>query len=669
MLAGLALLAMVSTVFGMMMAVAQDLPALEQAQQYQASQNSVVYDTRGNKIGTLTGEDNRILLESGEISQNVKSAVVAIEDNRFYQHRGVDFEGIGRAVVQDVLALSAEQGASTITQQFVKNALEAQSTRTVFQKLRESALAYHLERRWTKEKILTEYLNSIYFGEGAYGVEAAARTYFGELHPGCGEEGQPACASLLLPDEAAMLAGLISSPSAYSPRANPELALERRNLVLAKMREQGVISDVEAQEAGQRALPAPSQIEPPQEDSISPYFTSWLRQQMVDRYGAGYAFAGGLRIKSTLDLELQQAAENAIVNRLAGIPPTGAAVVIDNKTGGVRAMVGGFDYEHRPFNLATNGHRQPGSAMKPFILATALKSGISPNQTYASQVKEFKVPNSPGEKFVVHNYEDQYAGVASLASATTRSDNSVYAEVGLRLGTKKVAKTAQAMGIETPVSTNPAMVLGGLKEGVTPLEMTHAYETLARDGKRISGSLAASPGGPVAIQEIRGPGGDVIKGGRNKIYSKQVIPKGTASTAVSILRTVVTSGTGKRAQVGEFAWGKTGTTENNGDAWFCGGTEEITACVWVGHADSNSPMETEFAGEPVDGGTFPALIWASIVSAYYSIVEGRSVESAPAAPVAPAPTAPAPEAAPEPAPAPGGNTGGGGGGGGGGQAP
>jgi penicillin-binding protein 1A len=215
------------------------------------------------------------------------------------------------------------------------------------------------------------------------------------------------------------------------------------------------------------------------------------------------------------------------------------------------------------------------------------------------------------------------------------------------------------------------MVLGGLKEGFTPLEMAHAYETLARDGKRISGSLAASPGGPVAVQEIRGPDGDLIEQGKNKIYSKQVIPKGTASTAVSILRTVVTSGTGKRAQVGEFAWGKTGTTENNGDAWFCGGTEEITACVWVGHADSNTPMETEFAGQPVDGGTFPALIWASIVSAYYSIIEGRSVESAPVAPVTSAPAAPAPEAAPAPAPATGGggDTGGGGGGNGGPQAP
>ena len=225
------------------MAVAQDLPSLETRQQYAQAENSVVYDAYNSKLATLTNNQGRILLESEEIAPVIKEAVVAIEDRRFYEHDGVDWQGIARAVWQDVASGSAEQGASTITQQFVKNALAAQDSRTVFQKLRESALAYHLERQWSKDKILTEYLNEIYFGEGATGIEAAAKTYFGYNHPGCGEsdEADP-CASVLLPWEAALLAGVISSPSAYSPRAFPENATARRNLVLGYMRDQGYIT-------------------------------------------------------------------------------------------------------------------------------------------------------------------------------------------------------------------------------------------------------------------------------------------------------------------------------------------------------------------------------------------------------------------------------------------
>ncbi len=242
-LSGLGLLAMVSTIFGMMMAVSSDLPQLENKSEYTASQNSVVYDFNGNKIGTLTPNNNRILVESDDIAQSMKQAAVAIEDERFYEHRGVDFVGIARAAVVDVIPGGSTQGASTITQQFAKNALEAQSSRTVFQKLREASIAYHLERQWDKDKILTQYLNTIYFGEGAYGIEAAARTYFGTKHPDCGEDGQPRCASELLPHESAMLAGIISAPSAYSPRINPKDAMGRRNLVLQKMQEQGFLTE------------------------------------------------------------------------------------------------------------------------------------------------------------------------------------------------------------------------------------------------------------------------------------------------------------------------------------------------------------------------------------------------------------------------------------------
>src|SRR3954452_1458978 len=371
-LLGLAVLAVVSMVFGMMAAVSQDLPAIYNFAQYKAAKNSEVYDANGEPIGTLTSDQNKILLSSGQISPNIKNAVVSIEDARFYEHNGVDFQGVGRALVKDILSQSAQQGASTITEQFVKNALEAEGSRTVLEKFREAALTYRLERHWSKDKILTEYLNTIYFGEGAYGIEAAARTYFGAAHPGCGTPTEP-CASVLEPWEAATLAAIISSPSAYNPKAYPENALERRNLVLEKMAQQGYISEDQMREGTEQALPAPSSIEPPTLDSRAPYFTAYLRQQLVERYGASKAFFGGLKVKSTLDLRLQEKAEEAVNSYLGYSPATASVVVIDDRNAAIKAMVGGPDFESAPFNLATQGHRQPGSSIKPFTLLTALE--------------------------------------------------------------------------------------------------------------------------------------------------------------------------------------------------------------------------------------------------------------------------------------------------------
>lgn len=631
-LMGLGILATVSVVFGMMMAVSQSLPAVYNFALYKASKNSEVFDAAGAPIGTLTSDQNKILLSAGQISPNVKNAVVAIEDQRYYDHQGVDFRGIGRALVQDVLSLSASQGASTITQQFVKNALTAQGNRTVLQKFREAALAYRLEQHWSKDKVLTEYLNTIYFGEGAYGIEAAARTFFGSAHPGCGTATEP-CASVLEPWEAALLAGVIASPAAYSPIANPESSLQRRNLVLDRMHEQGYITTGQLQEGRRQALPAPDDITSPEIDSEAPYFTTWVRQQLVNRYGAARAYFGGLQIKTTLDLELQRAAQQAVASYLGGIAPTAAVVVIDNNTAGVKAMVGGPNFEERPFNLATNGHRQPGSSIKPFILATALNQGISSASVYESAPQVFEFGRQGKELFEVNNYEDSYLGSASLATATTYSDNAVYAQVGLESidgGTREIARTIHRMGVKTRLSTNPAMVLGGLKAGITPLEWTYAFSTLANDGDRVSGTLAATPGsGPVAYTAVRDSEGRLIRGGDNDSTHRQVLDPDVASEAKSILHTVVTSGTGANADIGDSSqWGKTGTTENNGDAWYCGATDEVTACVWVGYADSTTPMTTEYAGGPVDGGTFPALIWASIVSAWEEIAAQRAADRA-----------------------------------------
>ncbi len=498
-LSGLLALALVSTVFGMMMAVAQDLPELESQNEFRAARNSILLDNTGKRrVAVLTGSENRILVRSSQISSNVKRAVIAIEDRRFYTHKGLDYTGIARAIVEDVRRQRAAQGASTITQQFVKNALVAQQNRSLFQKLREAALAYQLERKWTKEKILTEYLNTVYFGEGAYGIESAARVYFGWNHPGC----EPNCAAVLEPAEAATLAGLIASPASYSPVQNPSLSLDRRNLVLQRMYDQGLITTSELRDAQRQSLPPRDQIRTPKKVSRSPYFTSWVEDQLVDRYGSGNTFGGGLEIRTTLDLEFQKAAEQAIAGRLGGIGPSAALVAIDNDTGGVRAMVGGSDFEKRPFNLATQGHRQPGSAFKPFTLVAALEKGISPGRTFSSAPKTLEGSRGP---FKVENYEDRYAGVTSLAAATTASDNAVYAEVGYQLvGTRAIARVAREMGVRTPVSRNPAMVLGGLKQGVTPLEMAKAYETLAAGGQRGVGLARIPRGRPGHLHEGEG---------------------------------------------------------------------------------------------------------------------------------------------------------------------
>jgi penicillin-binding protein 1A len=705
-LLGLTMLAFVSWIFGIMMAVAQDLPSLENRAQYAHAQNSVVYDAYGNRLATLTNNQGRVLDSSEEIAPVMKEAVVAIEDQRFYDHRGVDFQGIARAVWTDITSASTQQGASTITQQFVKNALATQDSRTVFEKLREAALAYHLERQWSKDKILTEYVNEIYFGEGATGIEAAAKTYFGWNHPGCGPSSlaSNACAAQLEPQEAALLAGIISSPSAYSPRAFPENATARRNQVLQNMVDQGYITQDAYNLYAAEPIPTAKQIEPPAENSQAPYFTSWLRQQLVDRYGAGEAFGGGLQIKSSLDLELQNRVQEIAGSTLSGIAPTASIVVLNNDDASVRAMVGGPDYQEAPFNLATNGHRQPGSAFKPFTLVTALEQGRSTSETFASAPQEIpyrtKVPKKNGndeivpEIFQVNNYNDSYLGTASILSGTTYSDNSVYSQLGTQVGVQNVAATAQKMGIETDLSTpgieysindgpwqpyNPALILGGLQTGVTPLEMAHAYNTLQEDGRRISGTMAADSGEPVGILDVY-DGGECSEEGRsdcyqqgkpvpdqtgasgvNEVVSKQVVDPTVAQTAKSVLSTVISSGTGERAATGEPTWGKTGTTDNNGDAWFCGATPKITACVWVGHADSVTPMETEYAGGPVDGGTFPALIFAQIVNAYEDLEAARRTgedpdptdtttipTTEPTVPSTEAPAAPAPtESAPE----------------------
>jgi penicillin-binding protein 1A len=630
-------LGLVSFVFGMFVAVASDLPSLTRFSQLENAQSSRLLDDLGHPLGVVS-QQNRVIVTPSEIPQVVKEAVISIEDRRFETNSGVDLRAITRALVQDIRHQGTVQGASTIEQQFIKNALQAQSHRTILEKLRETALAYQLSHKWSKEKILTAYLNTIYFGNGAYGIESAAQTYFGAdvNHLGCGAPNHELCVKQLQPWEAALLAGIIQSPTQYDPVNHPVAARLRRDVVLQQMLQQGYLTRPVYEESVKQALPAPREIQAPQEQTVegidAGYFTSWVQQQVIERYGAPRAFDGGLRVKTTLDIELQHAAEQA-VNAYLAYPggPTASLVAIENSTGEVRAMVGGRDYNETPFNLATEGERQPGSSFKAFDLAAALEQGISPDSVWTSKEKEFIVPNTRGqERFIVHNDEGNYTGENSLTAATAFSDNSIYAEVGLKVGTKNIARLAHRMGITTPLSTNPAMTIGGLTVGVTPIDMAHAYETIAHGGRRVSGTLAEG-GAPVGIQEVESPGRPLPDGqrrDRNRVMTKTVLPPEVAQTETSMLETVLQYGTGKAAAIGQFAAGKTGTTSNYGDAWFVGWDSKYTVAVWVGFPDKLVPMTNDFDGGPVLGGTFPALIWHNFITSALNIDKTRAEEAA-----------------------------------------
>jgi penicillin-binding protein 1A len=668
-LVGFAALALVSTAFGMMMAVAQDLPQLENFRLYHHAANSMLYDDQGNPIGIFAPPNNVVVVEDiKQISPYMQHAIVAVEDKRFYSNSGIDFRGIARAVTADVTGGSALQGASTIEQQFVKVALTEQSNRTIFEKLREAAMAYNLDHRWSKAKILREYLNTIYFGNGAYGIESAARVYFGSelgfvnagtstsaasgttttaagtpAPPGaCGDPPLPLCASKLQPYQAALLAGMVASPAAYDPVREAPAARARRNLVLLDMYRQRYITGGQYETAIARPLPTRTQILQPQEPTAAPYFTSWLAPQILAAMGSNpsvaeyRAYYGGLKIRTTLDLPLQRAAEAAVSNELPpGYDlPSASLVAIDNKTGEVRAMVGGPNYQTNPFNLATQGLRQPGSSFKPFTLAAALEDGISPSSTWVSAPQNIKFAGPGGVvgHFIVHNFQNTYSGTNTLLSATTYSDNSIYAQVGMKVGTRRIARMAHQMGIRTPISTNPSMIIGGLKVGVSALDMAHAYETFATGGVKVYNPALGDPhGGPIGIAQIRCPAqtGCPERVMVNHPTYQRVMPAPIAQEVGQILTTVVQSGTATNAQIpGVFAAGKTGTTENYGDAWFVGWTPKLTVAVWVGYPNGLRPMTTQWNGGPVEGGTYPAVIWHNFMTTALQILTQEAAAKA-----------------------------------------
>ena len=360
-----------SFTFGLITAVASEIPSLDPARLQANEVDGYVYDRSGRRVlAVLRGKQSRILVPSNKISDRMKLAIVAIEDKRFYEHRGVDVHGIMRAVWEDMRNKAVVEGGSTITQQFVKNTYSADQ-RSIARKLKEAALAWQLEQRWSKDKILTAYLNTIYFGNGAYGVQQAALTYF---HHGADKLGWA---------EAALLAGIPSDPSQYDPVANPRAARERRDVVLKALLDQGDLTRAQYLNASRAKLPRPDDIHLSGQRGPAPYFTNYVEQQLIDRYGSGRVFGGGLHVKSTIDLNVQRFARQSITKWLTKPDgPSAALVAVDPRNGSVLAMIGGNNYRKSQFNLAVQGERQPGSSFKPFVLATALKQGIAPSSQF-----------------------------------------------------------------------------------------------------------------------------------------------------------------------------------------------------------------------------------------------------------------------------------------------
>lgn len=529
-------------------------------------------------------DQNRIIVPLDKISPLLQQAVISIEDERFYQHRGVDFRAIARALVTDIGEGKVAEGGSTITQQYIKNVFLT-SEKSINRKLKEAILAYRIEKTLSKDKILELYLNTIYFGQSSYGIETAAHGFFGKS------------AKDLALAESALLAGVIRAPNDYSPYNYPEKAKNRRNLVLSKMFEGGFIDEKEMEAAKNKPIKV---IPPKPRSTVAPYFVEYVKQTLIKKYGANMVFKGGLRVYTTLDLRMQESAEKSalkILNRPGD--PSASIVAIEPRNGHIKALVGGSDFNTQKYNIAVQGRRQPGSAFKTFVLAAAIEEGISISKSYPSSPVRISLP---GNDWVVRNATEGTGGKnMNLREAMIRSVNAVFARLVMDVKPENVVKAARKMGITSHLDPYPSIALGGLKIGVSPLEMASAYATLANSGDYIK---------PTAIIKITDAEGKTIE--NHKPDPKPAINPVTAYLVTDILKGVIRSGTGRAAAIRWIAAGKTGTTQEYGDAWFVGYTPHLSTSVWVGYRDSKKPMKNVH-GIRVAGGTFPARIWGAFM--------------------------------------------------------
>jgi penicillin-binding protein 1A len=582
---------------GWVVSVAVSAPSIEELKPINPGASSIVYAADGSRLGFIQSDILRTEIPGDRIPQTMKDATVAIEDRRFFEHEGVDFEGIVRAAVKNITSGDTVEGGSTLTMQVVRNLYTEDRARDGIEgykrKIREAKLAEELENERSKEWILDKYLNSVPYGtvggQEAIGVQAAARVFFDKP------------ARKLKLHEAALLAGLPQAPSQYNPFIDKAAARNRRNQVLRAMASQGYITDQEAAEA--MAKPLGVQKSGYYTERREQFFFDFVRQELIDRYGVDTVRRGGLKIHTTIDLELQELARQAMRDHLSyPDDPSAAVVSIDPSNGYIRAMASSSSYENSKFNLAAQGHRQPGSTFKTMVLMEALRRGVDPDATtYTSKPLKFTDP--VWGPIDVSTYSNSYIGTASITRATLSSDNSIYMQLDLDLGPENVKKTARDMGITSKLNGYPAEGLGGLEVGVSPLEMANAYATIASGGYRNK---------PIAVTKVEFPDGRVENLGKPK--RKKVFTDGVTYEATRILEQNILAGTGTAAQIGCPAAGKTGTTDDFKDAWFVGFTPKLSTAVWVGYPDAGVAMYNVH-GIAVAGGTFPARIWGQYMRA------------------------------------------------------
>ncbi|HVL91373.1 MAG TPA: transglycosylase domain-containing protein [Actinomycetota bacterium] len=545
-------------------------------------QNATLLDIDGRPLAELRPEQNRVVVGIDEIPEVVQEAFVAVEDERFWSHWGVDPIAIARALFAN--AQGDREGASTITQQYVKNTFVG-NERTIWRKIREAITAIRVDRKFSKEKILAAYLNSIYLGNGAYGVMAASRLYFGH------DINQ---ATL---EEAALLAGITASPGRFDPRKNPDGAKVRRNYVLERMRILGMITPEE--ETFAAAMPI--DIAPPvKQVAIAPSFVDWARKVLEGEFGEDVLYRGGLRVTTSLDLDVQRAAEEAIAELLDEPgDPEAAVVVIDVETGGVRAMVGGRGKRLGDLNLAVQGLRQAGSAFKPFVLAAGLKQGKTLDDRYSAP-GSMRLRLDNGTVWKVGNYDRRGYGRPTLKRALAYSVNTVFAQLIRDVGASNVAKLAKATGVSASLRAVESLALGTSE--VTAMDLATGYATFAREGTYLR---------TTALTEVKNREGDMLYRNRKAgdRSGRRAVTFDVASDVLDAMKEVVRIGTGRKARIPDYVtWGKTGTTEDFADAWFVGGAGSAVAAVWVGHPQGRVPMRGVH-GINVVGSSFPLQIW------------------------------------------------------------
>jgi penicillin-binding protein 1A len=572
--------------------VAADAPSLSTCEPIAKGGNTVLYAADGSKLGVVASPQVRSLVSIKTVPRSLQLATVAIEDQRFYQHDGLDYEGILRAALKDLEAGEAVEGGSTITQQLVRNLCIRNPKRTLERKIVEAQLAIEYAERHSRKEILGSYLNVASYGtvEGttAVGVGAAAKIFFSK----------PVW-RLKLP-EAALLAGLPQAPSEYNPLLNPKAAKARRNQVLEKMAKLGYVSEERARAAMAAGLRV--DLDESYFEHREPYFFDYVENELIDRYGANTVRRGGLEVETTIEPELQEVGLEAMRSALPySTDPSSALVSIDPRSGRIRAMVSSSSYEESKFNLAAQGHRQPGSTFKTFVLTTAIRQGIDPYSTYyTSKPLDLYLPR--WGHWTVHTADEGYLGTVNLQQATVASDNTVFAQLDLDVGPAAVAATAHQMGIVSPLDGIPAEGIGGLRIGVSPLEMSSAYATLAAGGVHRK---------PIAVTKVVFPNGHVDHPDRAK--PRRSVSPAVAWQVTRLLHDNITEGTGTAAYTGCAGQaGKTGTTDEYTDAWFAGYQPNLATVVWVGYPESNDVSMSSVHGTIVFGGTFPAEIWHSL---------------------------------------------------------